>query len=67
MTDPPASVTAALQQLDQIIERDLDEPFVQAMRQANYHTGNPGPHWRELADRLRRGADLADWLAANDR
>ena len=64
-TNLPTSVSDALAQLDLLIERDLDEAFARAMNQANRH-GNPGPCWRELADRLRRGADLADWLTAND-
>ena len=63
---PPASVSAAVEQLDHLIDRELDEPFARALNEANYRNGNPGACWRELAVRLRRAADLADWLAAND-
>jgi hypothetical protein len=63
---PPASVSAAVEQLDHLIDRELDEPFARALQEASYRNPNPGPCWRELADRLRRAAALADWLAAND-
>lgn len=65
MADPP-SAADAVEQLGDLIDRDLDEPFAQALNQANYRNGDPGPCWRDLADRLRRAAALADWLAIND-
>ena len=63
---PPASVSAAVEQLDYLIDRELNEPFARALNEANYRNGDPRPCWRELADQLRHAAALADWLAAND-
>jgi hypothetical protein len=66
MADLPRSVSDAVEQLDHLIERELDAPFAQALREANFVNGDPRPCWRELAAQLHRAAALADWLATHD-
>ena len=53
----------ALEEIDGLIERDLDEAMARALNHEGPLTGSSAPYWNELADRFRRGAELADALA----
>lgn len=60
-----AEHSAAIEEIDRLIERDLGEALVGALRCEGPFDESPTPHWMELADRFRRGAELADSLAKN--
>ena len=53
----PAEHGQALEEIDTLIGRDLDEAMARALNHGS------GPDWAELAARFRRGAELADTLA----
>lgn len=62
MENPPVSADAAIEELDNILERETSAPFARALNARCY--GGSAPYWRELADRLRRAAELTEWLTS---
>jgi hypothetical protein len=63
MDNSPEKASEAVKELDIILEHELAGPMSRALNCSGPLTGDASRHWRELGRRLRRAADLADWLA----
>jgi hypothetical protein len=64
--DAPASVDAAIEELAQMLDgpHEMGGAFAAALNRCGPVAGDPAPYWRQMAEHLRRGAALAQWLAA---
>lgn len=61
----PTSASAALEELEEILEHELSGPMAMAMNRMGSISGSPRPHWRQVSLKLDRASYLAAWLRFN--